>query len=58
MAQNLIVVMSISPAVVLSNLHAGFETQCPEKDFLIACLLLAACADWGCIPAIDYLHEG
>ena len=33
MAQNLIVVMRICSAVILSYLHAGFETQYPQKDF-------------------------
>ena len=44
MAQNLIVVMRICSRVVLSYLHAGFETQFTQKEFLAACLLLLAAA--------------
>ena len=32
--------MHICSAVVLSYLDAGFEAQCPRKDFFAACLLL------------------
>ena len=42
MQRNLFVVMRLGSAVVLSYLDAGFEPRCGLKDFLSACLLLAA----------------
>ena len=45
-ARNLLVVIRLGSAVVLSYLDVRFEPQCGRKDFLTACLLLlllAAC---------------
>ena len=53
MAQNLLVVMHICSAVVLSYLDAGFESQCPQKEFMCVYLLLA------CLPPLKYVaHPG
>ena len=43
-APNLIVVMRICSAVVLSYLDAGLEPQCPRKEFSCCLLLLLAAA--------------
>ena len=50
MQRNLLVVMRVCSLVVLSYLDAGFESQCPHKDFWTACLLLAAAAETCCAP--------
>ena len=43
-AQNVLQVMRICSAVILSYLDPGFEPQCPQKEFsCVYCLLLAAC---------------
>ena len=50
MAQNLLQVMRICSAVVLSYLDAGFEPRCPQQDFFNhLLLLLGTCCMLKCV---------
>ena len=43
MQRYLFVVMRVGYLFVLSYLDAGFEPQCPHKDFLLACCCCCCC---------------
>ena len=48
--------MHICSAVVLSSLHAGFETPCSQKDFFTVCLLLLAATTCCCLLLTGVAH--